>query len=77
MYHLLSGMLHTCSDNVGHFDAVWDRGSMVAVNVGDRERFGHMHVMQIAIGMNCSVNKLINPCAVIECVVQTTGKVPI
>ena len=28
----------TCSDNVGQFDAVWDRGSMVAVNVGDRER---------------------------------------
>lgn len=29
----------TCSDNVGQFDAVWDRGSMVAVNVGDRERW--------------------------------------
>ena len=29
----------TCSDNIGHFDAVWDRGSLVAVNVGDRERW--------------------------------------
>ena len=29
---------HTTRSDIGHFDAVWDRGSMVAVNVGDRER---------------------------------------
>ena len=29
----------TCSDKISHFDAVWDRGSLVAVNVGDRERW--------------------------------------
>ena len=70
-----SGMLRTCSDNVGHFDAVWDRGSMVAVNVRDRKRFGHMHVMQIAIGMNWSVNYSFHllSCALVECTVLTAA----